>query len=201
MKGLRWDAASSLGRPKNCSFITRVSKAALISYDSALVVGALGVLIKSLLLVFEKLQSLVFSFMVTSASKQAHKQTKSRWEKGRTEKAIWWSGGEENERQLANKVNARAEFAAPTWMSSWLDLPPRQRRQKFFCYPIDNSARNWHVDGDWACVGFSLEEERVMQHRSSKYFPQFENQGINPVGESRQVHSTCTNTKSLHPML
>ena len=49
------------------------------------------------------------------------------------------------------------------------------------------------------CVGFSLEEERVMQHRSSKYFPQFENQGINPVGVSRQVskvpsqkQQTCT---------
>ena len=49
----------------------------------------------------------------------------------------------------------------------------------------NNSARDWHFDGDWACVGFSLEEERVMQHRSNKYFPQFENQGINPVGESR----------------
>ncbi len=38
-----------------------------------------------------------------------------------------------------------------------------------------------------------------MQHRSSKYFPQFENQGINPVGESRQVQSTCANTKELAP--
>ena len=38
----------------------------------------------------------------------------------------------------------------------------------------DNSAGNWHVDGDLSCAGFSLEEERVMQHRSSKYFPQFE---------------------------
>ena len=38
-----------------------------------------------------------------------------------------------------------------------------------------------------------------MQHRSSKYFPQFENQGINPVGESRQVQSTCKNTKELAP--
>ena len=54
--------------------------------------------------------------------------------KGRTKKANWWSGREENERQLANKVNARDEFATPTWMSSWLDLPARQRCQKFFCY-------------------------------------------------------------------
>ena len=37
------------------------------------------------------------------------------------------------------------------------------------------------------CVSFPLEEERVMQHRSSKYFPQFENQGIDPEGGPRQV--------------
>src|SRR3990170_8497642 len=34
---LRWDAASSLGLPENCSLITRFNKAALISQDSALV--------------------------------------------------------------------------------------------------------------------------------------------------------------------
>ena len=46
----------------HCSFITRLSKAALISHDSALVAGgAIGVLIKSLLLVFEKSHNLVFS--------------------------------------------------------------------------------------------------------------------------------------------
>src|SRR3989337_2740231 len=36
-KVLRWDAASSLGVPENCSFITRFNKAAFISHDSALV--------------------------------------------------------------------------------------------------------------------------------------------------------------------
>jgi len=30
-----------------------------------------------------------------------------------------------------------------------------------------------------ACVGFSLEEERVMQQSRDKYFHQLENQGIN----------------------
>ena len=49
------------------------------------------------------------------------------------------------------------------------------------------------------CVGFSLEEERVMQHKSSKYFPQFENQGIDPEGGPRQVQSTCANTNKLAP--
>ena len=136
-------------------------------------------------------------------------------------------------------------------MSSWLD-PPRQRRQKSFCYVDRNllsslelalvfpwrekgerkrqtkkkanifvnfcfskvgerktrgkkgKCKRWVCDSyldefltwsspgtapeiillrrqrsfvvSWACVGFSLEEERVIQHRSSKYFPQFENQ-------------------------
>ena len=82
-------------------------------------------------------------------------------------------------KKRGKKVNARDEFVTLTWISSWLD-PPRQRRQKFFCYGGRNPSA-----ASWACVGFSLEEERAMQHRISKYFPQFENQGINPVGESR----------------
>ena len=76
MKVLRWYAASSLGRPENCSFITRFSKEALISYDFTLVEGAIGVLIESLLLVFEKSQSLVFSAMITSTNKQEYKQAR-----------------------------------------------------------------------------------------------------------------------------
>src|SRR4051812_46111595 len=61
-KVLRWDAASSLGVPKIWSFITRFSKAVLISQVSALVAGgATGVPIKSMLLVFEKSHNLVFS--------------------------------------------------------------------------------------------------------------------------------------------
>ena len=38
-KLFRWDATSSLGRPKNGSFMTRFSKASLISQDSASVRG------------------------------------------------------------------------------------------------------------------------------------------------------------------
>ena len=61
-KVIRWDATSSLGLPKNCSFITRFSKATLLSQDSALATGGeIGVLIKSLLLVLEKSHNLVFS--------------------------------------------------------------------------------------------------------------------------------------------
>ena len=32
-----------------------------------------------------------------------------------------------------------------------------------------------------------LQEERVMQQSRDKYFPQFENQGINPVGDNTQI--------------
>ena len=61
-KVFTWDAASSLGLPENYSFITRLSKAALMSHDSALVAGeVIGVLIKSLLLVLEKSHNFVFS--------------------------------------------------------------------------------------------------------------------------------------------
>jgi len=45
----------------------------------------------------------------------------------------------------------------------------------------------------WACVGFSLEEERVMQQSSVSISLSFENQGINPVGGSSQVPRAYTN--------
>ena len=60
-KLFRWVSASSLGRLENGSFITRFSKATLISQDSASVRGAIGVLIKSLLLVLVKSHNLVLS--------------------------------------------------------------------------------------------------------------------------------------------
>ena len=74
-------------KPENCSFITRFIKAALISYDFALVAEAIGVLLKSLLLVLEKSQTLVFSVMVTSTSKTStqanRKQAKEKGERKR----------------------------------------------------------------------------------------------------------------------
>ena len=48
-----------------------------------------------------------------------------------------------------------------------------------------------------ACVGVSLKEERVMQQSRDKYFPQLENQGINPVGDNAQITNTCTNNQTL----
>src|SRR3954465_6415824 len=58
-KLFRWVAASSIGRPANWSFMTRLNKVALISQDSASVRGAIGVLRKSLLLVLVKSHNLV----------------------------------------------------------------------------------------------------------------------------------------------
>ena len=38
-----------------------------------------------------------------------------------------------------------------------------------------------------------------MHQSKDKYFPQFENQGIDPEGGPRQVQSTCANTNKLAP--
>ena len=38
-----------------------------------------------------------------------------------------------------------------------------------------------------------------MQQSRDKYFPQLENQGINPVGNNTQVTNTCTNNQTLAP--
>ena len=72
-KLFRWVAASSLGRPENGSFMTRFSKAALISQDLASVRGAIGLLRKSLLLVLVKSHNLVLSWAIAT-SKQTNTQ-------------------------------------------------------------------------------------------------------------------------------
>ena len=66
-------AASSVLTPENCSFITKVNRAGLISKKSTLEAdGAIGVQIKSLLLVLVKSHNLVFSGLLILASlKQA----------------------------------------------------------------------------------------------------------------------------------
>ena len=74
-KVLRWAAGSSLGLPKNCSFMTRFNNGAFIWKASALVAGGIGVPIKSLLVVFEKSHNLVVSWdMVTEQAKQQARQ-------------------------------------------------------------------------------------------------------------------------------
>ena len=57
------------------------------------------------------------------ATQANEKQTKRRTEEGRIKRQIFLvfsenhfrSGGEENERQMANNVNARDEFVMGTW--------------------------------------------------------------------------------------
>ena len=80
----------------------------------------------------------------------------------------------------------------------FLTWSPRQRRQKSFCYFSNNSTRNWHVDGDLLALVFPLKRKGWCSTGAVR-FPSAENQGINPVGELRQVESTCTNTKELAP--
>ena len=97
-----------LGRPENWSFITRFNKAALVSQDSASLRGAIGVLRKSLLLVLAKPHNLVLSWAIVT-SNPTHKHTKGKRKreengKERANKTEGWSGGEENERQMANNV-------------------------------------------------------------------------------------------------
>ena len=56
----------------------------------------------------------------TSRKRERNGRKKTAKEKGKWKRQMW-SGGEENERQLATKVNAREEFVRPTWID--LDLP------------------------------------------------------------------------------
>ena len=55
---------------------------------------------------------------------------------------------------------------------------------------VDSTSRAW--------VGFSLEEERVMQQSSVSISLSFENQGINPVGDNAQVIE-CLHKQQLAP--
>ena len=54
------------------------------------------------------------------------------------------------------------------------------------------------LDGatSWACVGFSLEEERVMQQSRVSISLSFENQGINPVGDYATSHRIPAQTNT-----
>jgi hypothetical protein len=88
MKVFRWDVASSLRLPENCSFISRFNKAALISQDSALAVGgAINVVIKSLLLVLEKSNNLVFSWDIVTTQTRSHANKRSNKKKANKKKA------------------------------------------------------------------------------------------------------------------
>ena len=89
----------------------RFSKAAFITQDSALVAGAIGVLIKSLLLVLENSHNLVLSCATkqaiqhTSTQKASEEDERERGEeKANLFENQFRSAGEENERQMENNV-------------------------------------------------------------------------------------------------
>ena len=131
----------SLGRPANWSFITRFSKAVLISQDSVLTRGATGVLRKSLLLALVKSHNLVLSWAIVTSKQSNTRANKKQAKKRRTKKRgriKWqgWSGGEENERQMANNV-MREIRVCDGYLVCWLlRRPPQQRRQKSFLLPL-----------------------------------------------------------------
>ena len=85
------------------------------------------------------------------------------------------SGGEENERQMEN--NAMQEMRVYGGYLVCIDLAQISPATAPEILPATS----------YACVGFSLEEETVMQQSRSKYFPQFENQGINTLGDNTQI--------------
>ena len=130
-----------IGVPKNWSLITRFSKAVLISQDSALVAGgAIGVLLKSLLLVLEKSHNLVFSWVMMNTQqdctqKQIRQENDER-KRGRIKRNFLWSGGEENERQMASNVNCE-EMRFVIRNLVYVEDPPRQRRQKFLLMSLE----------------------------------------------------------------
>ena len=94
----------------------------------------------------------------------------------RTGRIKWqgWSGGEENERQMANNINVREMGLWWVLGMSWLGRRPRrQRRQKSHVggrSNLDltwwNPPRQWHQKSFLLCLELALvflEEERVMQ--------------------------------------
>ena len=86
----------------------------------------------------------------TQANKKPSERERRLGKRGRI-KRQGWSGGEENERQMANNVNAREMSLWWVLGMSWLERrPPRQRRQKSFLLRLELAL-------------VFLEEERVMQ--------------------------------------
>ena len=86
------------------------------------------------------------------------------------------SGREENERQMANNVMQEMRVYDGYLVGlTWRRCPRQRRQNSFLLLPK-------------LVLVFFLENERVMQQSRDKYFPQFENQGINAVGEERTNH-------------
>ena len=123
-------------------------QAALISQDSTSLRGSIRVLRKSLLLVLVKSHNLVVSWAIATNKQIAHKQTRRQWKreeigKERANKTARWSGGEENERQMTNNINARE---MGLWWVLWYVLT--------WAKTSPATAPEILLATSWACVGF-----------------------------------------------
>ena len=114
--------------------------------------GEIGVLIKSLLLVLEKSQSLVFSDMMTSTIKQAHKQeikpakAKENGEGERRMKTANVKWGRGKQEATGNKIKCKRRVCETYLDRSWFLLP-------------GNGARN---TSDVCCVSLATVPEIVV---------------------------------------
>ena len=105
-----------------------------------------------------------FSIILSHRDKQAtqHTSKQETGKRGKRERGEWkregerkrgrikwqgWSGGEENERQMANNVMRRIRVVMGTWYVLTWRRSPRQRREKSFLLPLEH------------CVGFPLKRK------------------------------------------
>ena len=117
--------------------------------------------------------------MVTQANKGSNEREAKK--KAKVFKNHFRSGGEENERRMANNVmQGRRVYDG---YLVWLDLTKISPATVPEILLATSQALRW----------FSLEEERVMRQSSVSISLSFENQGNNPVGGSSKVTRTYTN--------
>ena len=116
-----------------------------ISQDSASVRGAIRVLRKSLLLVLVKSHNLVVSWAIatnkqsnTRANKRQAKKGKRKRRRGRRNRGRirrqGWSGGKENERQMATNVMREIGIVMGTWYVDFLHRFPSNGARNSSCY-------------------------------------------------------------------
>ena len=120
------------------------------SANKIMVVGIGKVTQFSIILSHRDKQAIQHTSKQETGKKRQIEKEREDGERGRI-KRQGWSGGEENERQMANNV-MREIRVCDGYLVYWLlRRPTRQRRQKSFPLPLEHL--RW----------FSLEEERVVQ--------------------------------------
>ena len=97
--------------------------------------------------------TIIGGLAIETSTQKANERERRLGKRGRI-KRQGWSGGEENDRQMANNVNTREMSLWWVLGMSWLERrPPWQRRQKSFLLRLELAL-------------VFLEEERVMQQSS-----------------------------------